>query len=201
MALGDGGAYCTNDELSAVKVRAFREHGQIKKYEHRYIGSTSRLDNIQAVFLSKKLPHLRDWNNQRIEVARKYSERLKSSEVEVLSKRFDGGHVYHLMIVETDSPQHLEKQLLEQGVGHGSHYPYPIHQMECFKKYNWSELSFPNAERLASNTVSLPIFPGMTDSELEHVVNAINSFRISEAALNERDNSCWWVRLTLVSLD
>ena len=177
-ALGDGGAFVTNNEDFYKKMIALREHGQTKKYFHKYIGSTSRLDNIQASFLDIKLRYMDEWNFQRINVARNYSKLIKNPSVNVVSKKLDGSHVYHLMIVTTDHPKKLMEHLDSKQVGFGRHYPIPIHHLECFKKFGWEKSSFPNAEYIAYNSISLPVFPGMSDSEVEQVCEAINSFKV-----------------------
>jgi dTDP-4-amino-4,6-dideoxygalactose transaminase len=184
-ALGDGGAFCTNNEIYNQKMIALREHGQTKKYFHKYIGSTSRLDNIQAAFLDTKLRYMDEWNNQRINIAKAYHQNMSNSNVNFLSDAFDGSHVYHLMIMTCDNVDSLSSHLDSNGIGHGRHYPIPIHHLECFKSMNWSVLSFPNAELIAYNSISLPVFPGMTNEEVKsvcHVLNEFNNSRVQAAS-------------------
>ena len=179
-ALGDGGAFVTNHDEFNKKMQALREHGQTKKYYHKYLGSTSRLDNIQASFLDTKLRYMDEWNHQRISVSDYYHQYLKNPEVSFISNQSDGSHVYHLKIVTTENPEALCAHLESKNIGYGRHYPIPIHHLECFKDKGWKDLSFPNAEYLAYNSVSLPVFPGMTEAEVEAVCDAINTYSISE---------------------
>ena len=175
-ALGDGGAFCTNNEIFNKKMVALREHGQTKKYFHKYIGSTSRLDNIQASFLDTKLRYMDEWNEHRINVAKIYHQNMSNSEVNFLSDQFDGSHVYHLKIVTAHNVEQLGAHLERNGIGFGRHYPIPIHHLECFKSFGWDKLSFKNAEFIAYNSISLPVFPGMTREEVECVCQALNQF-------------------------
>lgn len=175
-ALGDGGAFVTNNEDYFKMMIALREHGQTQKYYHKYIGSTSRLDNIQASFLNTKLRYMDEWNQDRINIAKFYHQQLESNEIKLLSNKFDGSHVYHLLIATTNSLNDLCTYLESNQIGFGRHYPIPIHHLECFKQFGWDKLKFPNAEFIAYNSISLPIFPGMTKMEVEVVTQALNSF-------------------------
>jgi len=175
-ALGDGGAFVTSNEDYFHKMNALREHGQTKKYYHKYIGSTSRLDNIQASFLDIKLRYMNEWNQDRINVAKMYHQLIDSSEVSLLSNKFDGSHVYHLMIATTKSLSELCSHLESHQIGFGRHYPIPIHHLECFKQFGWDKLKFPKSEFIAYNSISLPVFPGMSKVEVEMVAEVLNSF-------------------------
>lgn len=179
-ALGDGGAFVTNNEAFNQKMIALREHGQTKKYYHKYIGSTSRLDNIQASFLNTKLRYMDEWNLHRINVAKSYCEQINNDQIKLISNNFDGSHVYHLVIVTCDNNDALMMHLENNEIGFGRHYPIPIHHLECFKQFGWDKKSYPNAEYIAYNSVSLPVFPGMSTTEIELVANAINSFGSSQ---------------------
>ena len=172
-ALGDGGAICTNNELLYKKINALREHGQTKKYVHTYLGgTTSRLDNLQAAFLIEKLKMMNEWNVQRQNAHRCYKKHLKNVPglVHTLDKN---EHVFHLLIFENQNIGLLEKSLKASNIGFGRHYPIPIHQMPCFKDFSFYNSKFPQAERFAYNTISLPIFPGITESEIKSVCQAI----------------------------
>ena len=175
-ALGDGGAFVCHEQEFYQKMIALREHGQTQKYYHKYIGTTSRLDNIQASFLETKLRYMDEWNEQRISVAKMYNELLTNKNINLLSKSYNGGHVYHLLIVTTEKTKELMNHLENNQIAHGRHYPIPIHHLECFKDRNWDKLKFSNAEFIAYNSISLPMFPGMTVTEIEAVCEALNSF-------------------------
>ncbi|MAW07138.1 MAG: hypothetical protein CME61_02530 [Halobacteriovoraceae bacterium] len=177
-ALGDGGAICTSSDILDKKIRAIREHGQVKKYEHKYLGGvTSRLDNLQAAFLLEKLQHMRKWTAERQEIFRTYKNMIKNTGVQVVHELSLNEHVFHLMIVKVSKPEDFSKFLDENGVASGRHYPIPIHHMECFKNFSFYNSKYPNSEKFAYKTVSLPIFPGMTKSEVEYVCQVIESYK------------------------
>ena len=178
-ALGDGGAICTNSDILDKKIRAIREHGQVKKYEHKYLGGvTSRLDNLQAAFLLEKLQHMNKWTAERQEVFRLYKKLIQNTGVEVIHDLKSNEHVFHLMIVKVSNPEDFSKFLDKNGIASGRHYPVPIHHMECFKDFSFFNSKYPNSEKFAYNTVSLPIFPGMTKSEVEYICQAIEQYKI-----------------------
>jgi dTDP-4-amino-4,6-dideoxygalactose transaminase len=176
-AAGDAGALVTSDDELAVRVRALREHGQTAKYVHTYEGWTSRLDTMQALVLAHKLPHLDGWNDERREVARAYDAGLSGIGDLVLPVVADGSSpVWHLYVVRTADPLALEAALRERGIGTGRHYPDPIHLTGAYEHLGYGQGAFPAAERLARECLSLPIFPGMTDVQVEAVVDGIRSF-------------------------
>ena len=173
-ALGDGGAVCTNNELLYKKIMALREHGQTKKYVHTFLGgTTSRLDNLQAAFLIEKLKQMDHWNKQRQDAFRQYKKFLKNVSNGLVHDLNDNEHVFHLAIFESDNIPLLEKTFNEKNIGHGRHYPIPIHHMPCFKEFSFYNSKFPQAERFAYNTISLPIFPGITETEIKQVCSVI----------------------------
>src|SRR3954451_12389247 len=176
-AMGDAGALTTDDDAIADTLVALREHGQRAKYHHELDGYTARLDTMQAIVLRHKLPSLDEWNDQRREVARHYTERLAA-----------GGHprppappagsepVWHLYVVQTEAPDQLAEFLRARGIGTGRHYPEPPHLSKAFSGLGYREGQFPVSERLAARCLSLPIFPGMTTDQVDAVVAAIGSF-------------------------
>jgi dTDP-4-amino-4,6-dideoxygalactose transaminase len=176
-AMGDAGALVTNDAEIAAKVRALREHGQTAKYQHAYEGWTSRLDTIQALVLSRKLPLLDGWNAQRRAVADAYGKEL-SGIADVVTPEAPAGSepVWHLYVIRTGSRDLLAEHLRTHGIGTGVHYPEPPHLMAPYEHLGYARGSFPNAERLADEALSLPMFPGMDDDDVAAVVGAIRSF-------------------------
>jgi len=175
-ALGDGGAICTNSKSVSEKIIALREHGQTEKYHHKYIGMTSRLDNMQAAFLSIKLKHMNNWNKQRINGAKLYQEKLKeNSNIELKGISLAGDHVFHLLIINSKQIDKVIEQLTSDQIAFGRHYPVPIHKLECFESIGWDKLSFPSSEDIAYNSISLPLFPGITEEEISLVCQSINS--------------------------
>jgi dTDP-4-amino-4,6-dideoxygalactose transaminase len=175
-AMGDAGALVTNDADLAEAVRALREHGQRRKYEHDIVGWTSRLDTIHAAVLLRKLPHLDDWNAQRRAAADLYAEGLAGVGDLTLPDVGDRGQVWHLFVVRTEDRDGLAAHLAERGIGTGRHYPEPPHLSEAYRQLGYTEGSFPVAERIAKEALSLPIFPGITDAQVGRVVEGVRSW-------------------------
>jgi dTDP-4-amino-4,6-dideoxygalactose transaminase len=174
-ALGDGGAVVTDDAELASAVRSLRHHGAAPDdaNDHRSRGATSRLDNLQAAFLQIKLAHLDRWNEERRQAAALYREALAGAPVELPPPDADGvEQVYHLFAIEVDDRDRVRDRLREAGIGCAVHYPRPAHLNRA-----WHELggagSFPAAERLAARTLSLPMFPGIEEREIEQVAEAV----------------------------
>ena len=175
-AMGDAGALATDDPDVADRTRALREHGQREKYRHEIVGCTARLDTVQALFLSLKLPHLGSWNEERRRVARRYQELLDG--VGDLELPADGGeaHVWHLYVIRTRDPERLAAHLRGLSIGAGRHYPLPVHFNPAFASLGYAAGAFPVAERWARECLSLPIFPGITEQQVEAVTDAIASW-------------------------
>jgi dTDP-4-amino-4,6-dideoxygalactose transaminase len=176
-AAGDGGALVTSDPATAVRVRALREHGQTAKYVHAFEGWTARLDSIQALVLSRKLPLLDEWNEERRAAARFYGEALTDVGDLRLPPVAEGSDpVWHLYVVRTAAPEALATFLRERGIGTGRHYPDPVHLTEAYERLGHRPGSFPVAEALSRECLSLPMFPGITEAQLTAVADAIGAF-------------------------
>jgi dTDP-4-amino-4,6-dideoxygalactose transaminase len=176
-AFGDAGALVTSDASLAEQMRALREHGQVRKYEHEFEGYTSRLDTLQAIVLLHKLSLLDTWNDQRRTAAHFYNEGLADAGDLRLPPTPDGSDpVWHLYVVRTAQPERLADFLAGRGIGTGRHYPQPIHLAPAFARLGYAEGSFPVAEALARECLSLPIFPGVTEEQLATVVEAIEAY-------------------------
>ena len=176
-AWGDAGALVTDDEALAARVRALRTHGELTRYHSESIGYTARLDAVQALVLSHKLPHLASWNAERQRAAAYYHEALTDVGDLRLPAAVDGStHVWHVYAVRTADPAALADSLASRGVSTGRHYPEPPHLSPAFAHLGLPEGSFPVAEAIARETLSLPIFPGITDAQLEAVVEGIREF-------------------------
>ncbi len=176
-ALGDAGAVVTDDAEVAAVVRSMRHHGSTPDdaNDHVRTGATSRLDNLQAAFLSVKLPHLDGWNAQRREAAALYREALAGLPLELPPEDPPGGdQVFHLFAIELDDRDRVRVRaaLRQSGIGTAVHYPRPAHVNPA-----WSDLGargdFPAAERLAERTLSLPMFPGIEAAEIDRVAEAL----------------------------
>jgi len=178
---GDGGAVVTNDEALAHRVRLLRSHGEGPRYHHRIIGTTARLDGLQAALLRVKLRHLDARNEDRRRLGAALRAGLESASVELPAPAFDGAdHVYHLFVVRSRQRDALREHLEEKGVSTAVHYPFPIHRTGAYAGHGSSEGSLPVAERLAEEICTLPLFPTMSDAELEQIVAAVESFEEQE---------------------
>ena len=176
-AWGDAGALVLDDERIAVRVRALREHGQTSRYHSEFIGYTSRLDAIQALVLSHKLPLLKGWNKERQTAATYYGQELANVGDLSLPAAVPGStHVWHVYAVRTSNPEALGAFLKSRGIASGRHYPEPPHLAPAFAHLGLKAGTFPVAEAIARETLSLPIFPGITEAQLEAVVGAVQDF-------------------------
>jgi dTDP-3-amino-3,4,6-trideoxy-alpha-D-glucose transaminase len=176
-AAGDAGAAVTDDADLAGRIRVLREHGQREKYRHEEIGWTSRLDTVQAAVLLRKLPHLDAWNEDRRRVAAQLVDGLEGvGDLRLPPVPAGSDPVWHLFVVCTGSPAELIAFLGARGVRTGRHYPEPPHLTGAYRGLGFPAGSFPVAEQLAEQGVSLPIFPGMTEAETQAVVDGVRAF-------------------------
>jgi dTDP-4-amino-4,6-dideoxygalactose transaminase len=176
-AFGDAGALVTNSAELRDRVRALREHGQAAKYHHDWIGWTSRLDTVQGVVLSHKLPHLDSWNRQRRAIADTYLERLAGVGDLLLPRVAPSSDpVWHLFVLRTAVPAELAEHLQSRGIGTGRHYPEPIHLTQAYNSLGLAAGAFPVTERLARECLSLPVFPGMTTQQVDAVVHTVTEY-------------------------
>ncbi|MBN2562053.1 MAG: DegT/DnrJ/EryC1/StrS family aminotransferase [Phycisphaerae bacterium] len=181
-AYGDGGAITTNDPAVADYVRKYRNYGQTKKYYHDVVGWNDRLDTVQAAVLSVKLKHLAGWNAARRAHAEAYGERLKELPV-VLPKVAEGNEpIYHLFVIRHPKRDVMLKELGEKGVSCGIHYPIPCHLQKAYSGLGYGKGSFPVAERTAPELLSLPMFPELSDEQIDYVCACIREFISSHGA-------------------
>jgi dTDP-4-amino-4,6-dideoxygalactose transaminase len=176
-AYGDGGMVTTRSPEAASKIGLLRNYGQRRKYEHVVKGVNSRLDGLQAAFLSVKLKHLPAWNEARLQHADLYSAQLDGVGDLVIKPRVPSStHVYHLFIVETAHRDALREFLTQRRIETGIHYPTPIHLHEAYSDLGLDVGAFPEAERLARVSLSLPMFPELRVEQIEVVTHAIREF-------------------------
>jgi dTDP-3-amino-3,4,6-trideoxy-alpha-D-glucose transaminase len=178
-AWGDGGAVVTSDPDLAERVRLLRSHGEQPRYHHRMVGTTARLDALQATVLRHKLSRLEGWNDDRRRLGAKLHESLQGIEtiVDPVRAPFDGADcVYHLFVVRTEERDALREHLSEWGVASAVHYPIPIHLTDAYAHLGRGPGSLPVSEELARQICSLPLFPGMSDVESEQVSAAVLAF-------------------------
>ncbi len=175
-ALGDAGAVVTNDRELAEKVRALGNYGSDYKYHHIYQGNNSRLDEMQAAFLSVKLPHLDRWNARRNEIAKRYLREIKNPFIFLPVTEENATHVYHIFAIRCEARESLMRYLNEHGIGTNCHYPIPIHMQQAYTSLNIPEGSLPIAEEIARTELSIPMFYGMTEEQVEYIIRTINEW-------------------------
>ncbi len=175
-ALGDGGAIVTNDKELADKCRAIGNYGSDYKYHHIYKGNNSRLDEVQAALLRIKLKELDKWNKRRNEIAKKYIEGIHNEQVILPVTEPDMTHVYHIFGIRCDRRDELEKHLNENGIGTNKHYPIPIHLQGAYSELGIPEGTLPIAEKISTTELSIPMYYGMTEEEIDYVIEKINAF-------------------------
>jgi dTDP-4-amino-4,6-dideoxygalactose transaminase/acetyltransferase-like isoleucine patch superfamily enzyme len=177
-ALGEGGAATTNDATVAGKMKLLRDHGQAKKYYHDIEGYNGRLDAIQAAFLHAKLPRLEGWNARRRERAADYN-RLFAAETAILTPTEPSWSraVYHLYVVRVADRDGMMEHLKSAGIGMGIHYPIPLHMQKAYAGMEYGADAFPVTERVATEILSLPMFPQLAMEQQLRVVDAVRSFR------------------------
>lgn len=175
-ALGDAGAVVTDDKKLSDKIRALGNYGSDYKYHHIYQGNNSRLDELQAAFLSAKLPHLERMNIERRRIAERYLAEIKNPEI-ILPYVIDNViPVWHIFAIRCDHRNELEEYLREKGIATNKHYPIPIHMQECYQKLGLKEGDLPIAEKISATELSLPMYYGMTDDEISYVIECLNEF-------------------------
>lgn len=175
-ALGDSGACVTDDPVLADRLRKLRNYGSGVKYYNELMGTNSRLDEVQAAILQVGLAHVEDGNAYRARIARKYLGGITNPRVTLPKIREGCGHVWHIFALLCDQRDALLQHLLNCGVKTAIHYPVPPHLQECYAWLGHAKGDFPIAERYAENELSLPIYVGMPDDEVDAVIAAVNSF-------------------------
>ncbi|MBP5282992.1 MAG: DegT/DnrJ/EryC1/StrS family aminotransferase [Lachnospiraceae bacterium] len=176
-ALGDAGATITNDQSLAEMIRAYGNYGSDYKYHHIYKGNNSRLDELQAAFLSAKLPILEKMNEERRRIANRYLAGIKNPKVILPYVPEDVVPVWHIFGIRCENRTSLEAYLKEKGIGTNKHYPIPMHLQECYADLGYHEGDFPIAEEISRTELSIPMYYGMTDEEVDYVIEALNSFK------------------------
>jgi len=172
--LGDGGAVTTNDSELAKVLFSLRNYGSEKKYHNEYIGINSRLDELQAGFLSLKLPNLNADNEKRRNVAKRYLLEIKNDKITLPFWDFSNNHVFHLFVIRTENREHLQEYLTENNVQTVIHYPIPPHKQKAFS--DWNNLSFPITEKIHNEVLSLPMNPILTDKEIDFIIEILNQY-------------------------
>jgi dTDP-4-amino-4,6-dideoxygalactose transaminase len=175
-AYGDAGAVASDDAELLARIRRLRDHGRTTKYEHVEVGYAERIDALQAAILAAKLPHLEAWNEARRQHARSYGELLAGGAVVVPVEAAGMRHVFHLYVVRHPRRDALLEHLKANGIAAGVHYPIPLHRQPAYANLGYGEVSLPETERAAAEVLSLPMFPELTDEQLQHIAHCVRSF-------------------------
>lgn len=174
-APGEAGAVCTNNDAAAQRIRALRNHGQRERYIHTEIGFNYRMEGIQGLVLDHKLRRLDAWTDQRKHIAGRYLDGLRGLPLG-LPDVVNDDHVYHLFVITTPRREALRAHLAENGIETGLHYPVPLHRQPCFEHIAMDRESYPVSDRYANQCLSLPVFVGMSDEQIDLVVEKVRGF-------------------------
>jgi dTDP-4-amino-4,6-dideoxygalactose transaminase len=172
-ALGDGGLVATDDAALAARARELRQYGWRERYVSAIVGTNSRLDEVQAAILRARLPHLDDDNSRRRAIAARYDARLRGSTVLTPAVASGVEHVYHQYVVRTPYRDDLMAALSARGIGTAIHYPVPVHLQPAYAGRLTQTVELPVTERIAREILSLPIFPSLSDDEVDRVAGAV----------------------------
>jgi dTDP-4-amino-4,6-dideoxygalactose transaminase len=176
-AFGEAGAIVTNDGQLNEKIKMLRDHGQYKKYHHTIIGWNARMDGLQGAILRVKLEYLRGWNERRRRNAQFYGELLRDIDGIILPKEVDHvKHVYHIYAICIENRDDLIGTLREKNIYCGIHYPLPLHLQGAYHSFGMQAGSLPVAEKCAEKLVSLPMFPELTERQIQYVAQKIKDF-------------------------
>ncbi len=175
-ALGDAGAVTTSDEQLAKRIRAICNYGSCAKYEHLYKGCNSRMDEIQAALLTVKLNRLDAWNTERRRIAQQYFENIKNPRITLPSRPLKDTHVFHIYPVLTKNRTKLIRHMQQKGIETNVHYPTPIVMQQAYRDLEIDVRDYPVTERLCREEVSIPLYPGMKQEEVEIVIDALNTY-------------------------
>jgi len=175
-AYGDGGMILTSNEELNKKLCMIRDHGSDKRYHHAILGLNSRLDALQAAVLRIKLKYIDEWNEARKDRAALYTELLKDASVQVPTVLDDRTHVFHQYTLRVKDRDGLREFLQESGIASAIHYPVPLHMQPAFHDPKQAEGSFPVAEKIAGDVISLPMYPELTENAIQFIASKIIEF-------------------------
>jgi dTDP-4-amino-4,6-dideoxygalactose transaminase len=178
-AYGDGGMLTTNDDALAEKLRALRVHGTKRKYYHDWVGVNSRLDALQAAVLRVKLRYLDSWTAGRQRNAKLYRQKIAELRIPVAvpeEQFYQTRHIYNQFVIVGQRRDELQAYLKEQGIGTEIYYPLPMHVQTCFAYLGYTAGDFPVAERLAKQSLALPVYPELDPESIDYVCQALKRF-------------------------
>jgi dTDP-4-amino-4,6-dideoxygalactose transaminase len=175
-ACGEGGALVTNDAALAARAKSLREHGSTVRYHHDEVGYNYRLEGIQGAVLGVKLKHLAAWQLGRQRVAARYAELLKDTPLQLPQVPAGYESAWHLYTVRLSRRDELKKFLDENKIGNAVHYPMPLHLQKAYASLGYKAGDFPAAEQASREVLSLPMFPELTDAQIERVADVVKAF-------------------------
>ncbi len=175
-AYGEGGALVTNDDAFAARARSLREHGSTQRYYHDEVGFNYRMEGIQGAVLGVKLKHLAAWTRERRRVAHRYQELLAGTPLQLPREAAHVESAWHLFVVRHPRRDALKQHLDAHGIGCALHYPLPLHLQKCYAALGHQAGDFPAAEKAARECLSLPIYPELTDAQIQRVAGVVQSF-------------------------
>jgi dTDP-4-amino-4,6-dideoxygalactose transaminase len=176
-AAGEAGAIATDDEAAAERMASLRHHGQSERYRHEAVGYNYRMEGVQGLVLGRKLKELDRWTDRRHAIAARYRDGLAGQALDLPA---DTGrdHVFHLFVIRHGERDALRRHLAERQIETGLHYPIPLHRQPCLRPWVHERAAFPAAEDWAERGLSLPIYYGMTDDQVDRVIEAIRAFLV-----------------------
>lgn len=173
-AFGDAGAVITNSKELAEKMRAIGNYGSYQKYHHEFKGVNSRLDDLQAGFLSVKLKHLDDWTTERVRIAKRFYAGIHNDKIRL--PRYTEENVYHIFPVFCKERDQLQAFLAEKGIHCLVHYPIAMHLQKAYADLGKHEGDYPIAEEICATELSIPLYPGLTEEEIDYIIDMLNAF-------------------------
>jgi dTDP-4-amino-4,6-dideoxygalactose transaminase len=172
-ACGEAGAITTNSDAIASKVRMLRDHGQERKYVHIMEGYNGRCDALQAAALRVKLRHLPEWIDARRRAAARYHRNLSSTEIVLPQVAAGRTHTWHLFVIQIENRDQVADTLRAEGIGTGMHYPIPLYRQQAYTHLGLDPTNFPITDNYSKRLLSLPIFPGISDEQVDHVCDTL----------------------------
>lgn len=175
-ACGEAGGLTTNNEKYSKHIQSLRNHGSVERYYHDEIGYNYRMGGLEGASLTVKLNYLEGWNNRRREIATRYQNEIVNTKITMQAKPSYSDGIYHIFVVTVENKEAFVKHLSENNINAAYHYPVPCHLQKAYAHLGYKQGDFSHSEYLASHCVSLPMYPEMTDEQVEHVVNVLNKF-------------------------
>ena len=175
-AFGDAGAIVTDNPKIAEDIRVFRNYGSEKRYYNRVVGTNSRLDEMQAGLLRVRLSHIKELEDEKRKICTRYLNKINNPDIILPSIRDGATHIWHQFVIRTERRNELIEYLEGKGIGTIIHYPIPPHLSEAYSYLGHKKGAFPITEQYADTVLSIPLYNGMTEDELDYVIEALNEF-------------------------